>query len=302
MKRISRTAIKNISVLSLCVLIVFFSPLAGFAKESDSNHPVRKLLDDFYVAWNNHDIDKLMSFYSKSFTSADGIVKDDYKKLTERLWVNYPNIQLVNRKRSYRNQESYSTVTTIDYYVGDTKDINPDFNEAGKINALAQGSMYLKRYGKDWKIESDRINFELTTITFGKAKKMLDDNLVYFSVPEQVDAGLDYSATLYFAGEEDYSISASIDKELIRYLDNPEVLEEDYQDLSGRKLERLFKANDSKYNELLSATVLFYKGLVTQQLEGILFISKRVNILSKPEALIEKKSVKESFASAEYKE
>lgn len=273
------------------------------AKEnSDSDHPVKNLLDGFYSAWNDHNIEKLMSFYSKSFVSADGITRDDYKKLTERLWTNYPNIQLVNRKKSFRNQESYSTVTTIDYYVGETKDINPDFNEAGKLNALAQGSMYLKKYGQDWKIESDRINFELTTITFGKAKKLLDDNYIYFSAPEQVDAGKDYSAAFYFAGDDSYTVSASIDKELIKFVETPEPIEEDYQNLSSKKLERLFKANDNKYNELVSATALFYKGLVTQELEGILFISKRVNILSKPEPLVEKKIVKESFARAEFNE
>ena len=284
------------------VLSFNYSPLA--AKEvSDSEHPVKHFLDDFYFAWNAHDIEKLMSFYSKSFISADGIVRDDYRKLTERLWTNYPNIQIINRKRSFRSQEMYSTVTTVDYYVGETKDINPDFNEKGKINALAQGSMYLKRYGKDWRIESDRINFELTTVTFGRAKKMLDDNYIYFSAPEQVNAGQDYSATLYLAASDDYSVSASIDKELVQYLDEPEeTVDEDYQDLTAKKLERLFKANDNKYNELVSATALFYKGLVDPQLDGILFISKRINVLVKPEALVVKKAVKEPFSSAEFDE
>jgi len=286
------------------VIAAFFFLIAPLnAKEiSDSDHPVKKVLDDFYSAWNEHNIEKLLSFYSKSFISADGISKADYKKLTERLWTNYPNIQLVNRKRSYRNQEMYSTVTTVDYYIGETKDINPDFNEAGKLNALAQGSMYLKRYGNDWKIESDRINFELTTISFGRAKKMLDENYIYFSAPEQVNAGDDYSATLYFAAGDDYSISASIDKELIRYVDEPEVLEENYQDLNSKKLERLFKANDNKHNELVSATALFYRGILNPSLDGVLFISKRVNVLSKPEEVTEKKIVKEAFANAEFKE
>jgi len=286
------------------VIAAFFFLIAPLnAKEiSDSDHHVKKVLDDFYSAWNEHNIEKLMSFYSKSFISADGISKADYKKLTERLWTNYPNIQLVNRKRSYRNQEMYSTVTTVDYYIGETKDINPDFNEAGKLNALAQGSMYLKRYGNDWKIESDRINFELTTISFGRAKKMLDENYIYFSAPEQVNAGDDYSATLYFAAGDDYSISASIDKELIRYVDEPEVLEENYQDLNSKKLERLFKANDNKHNELVSATALFYRGILNPSLDGVLFISKRVNVLSKPEEVTEKKIVKEAFANAEFKE
>ena len=37
------------------------------AKEgSDSDHPVKHFLDDFYSAWNAHDIEKLMSFSGKS--------------------------------------------------------------------------------------------------------------------------------------------------------------------------------------------------------------------------------------------
>ena len=201
--------------LVLLVLSQSFS-LTAYTKvtANDKSHPVAKVLDDLYQAWNDHDLDEVMSLYSKNFVSGDGITKDEYKKLTERLWERYPDIQILNRKRTFRNQDQYSTVTTVDYFVGTTKDFNEDFKQKGKINALSQGSWYLKKYGKDWKIDSDDINFELTTVTYGVAKEMLDKHYVYFSAPEQVREKQDYSATLYFASDEDVSVSSIIEKEL----------------------------------------------------------------------------------------
>ncbi len=289
--------------LTFCASITVCSPSA-FSKglDKEKTHPVAMVLDKFYEAWNAHDIDEVMAYYSKTFISGDGITKAEYKKLTEKLWSNYPDIQILNRKRAFRNQDQYSTVTTVDYFIGSTKEINEDFKEKGKINALSQGSWYLKKYGKDWKIDSDDINFELTTVTYGVAKNMLDEHYVYFSAPEQVREGQDYSATLYFAADEDVSVSSIIEKELIRYEENPILPDEEYQSISGNKLERLFKANVSSYNELVSATALLYKGIVDPKLDGLLFISKRVNVLKKQEEIIPADKVSSRYADSDFKE
>lgn len=291
--------------LTILLLSIFSLAMPAVESKSDqakAKHPVAILLENFYDAWNLHDIDEVMSYYSKSFISGDGIDKDSYKKLTLKLWENYPDIQILNRKKSFRNQDQYSTATTVDYYIGETKLENPDFKQKGKINALSQGSWYFKKYGKDWKIESDDINFELTTVTYGSAKSLLDANYVYFSAPEQVRSGQDYSATLYFAKEEDISVSAIVEKELIKFDEDKELPEEEYQNLASNKLERLFKANNSNYNELVSATALVYKGIVEPELEGLLFISKRVNVLEKNKPIEEVKLVDKIYAETEFKE
>ena len=147
------------------------------------------------------------------------------------------------------------------------------------MSAISQGQLFLKKYGKHWKIESDRIFFELVSVNFGNAKEHLDEHQVYFSTPEQIRAGEEYSGTLYFALPENVQATATINRELIVPPKDNQEAEESYQNVSEHKLERLFMANSSNHNELVSATVVLSKGIIEPKLDGVLYISKRVNVL-----------------------
>ena len=247
--------------------------------------PVEALFSDIYEAWNEHDIDKLFGFYSKDFVTGDGITKADYKKLTQALWDAYPTIKIENQKRTIRSQDQYATISGIDFFYGESKEENKDLKEKGKLNAISQGQIFLQKFGRDWKVVSDKIQFELVTVYYGNAKEYLDEHNIYFSSPEQVKAGEHYSAVLYFILPENVKATATINKELIQKPeDSPN--EEAFQSIKEHKLERLFDANENNQNELVSATIIISKGIIQPKLDGILYISKRVNVVPQiiPEA------------------
>lgn len=267
------------------LLILSFSLTQAKAEEAitsaDELDPAEKVFLEIYDAWNNHDAEKLFSFYSTDFLTGDGINKTDYRSLTEALWKAYPNIKVENQKRTIRSQDQYATISGIDFFFGETSDTNKDLNQKGILNAISQGQIFLQKSGKEWRVVSDKIQFELVTVYYGNAKEYLDNHQVFFSSPEQVKAGEQYSATLYSILPENVRATATIAKELVKKPDN-KIFDESFQPLTEHRLERLFNSNEVNYNELVSTTVIFSKGLIEPKLDGILYISKRVNVSPKP--------------------
>ena len=194
--------------------------------------------------------------------------------------------------KTIRSQDNYATISGIDFFYGTSAEPNADLNKTGILNAISQGQTFLQKYGKHWKIESDRINFELVTVYYGNAKQYLDEHQIYFSSPEQVKADDQYSATLYFILPENINATATINKELIEKPAETSP-EESFQVIKDHKLERLFQANNNNHNELVSATIILSKGIIEPKLDGILYISKRVNVLptitqNQPENIVDK--------------
>jgi hypothetical protein len=209
-------------------------------------------------------------------------------------------VQLKNEKKTIRSQDQYATASVIDLFFGQSKEKNDQMDETGKLNAISQGQIFFKKYGNEWKIESDRVYFELVTIYYGNAKSYLDSHQIYFGAPEQVQSGEQYTATLYFILPESVQATATINRELITY-PHPESIEESYQSASSHKLERLFGANENNLNELISSTIILTKGIIEPKLEGILYISKRVNVLPRKLKLEKSEQIKTPFAKSQEK-
>ncbi len=266
------------------------------AEEETVADPVEIAFKEIYQAWNDHNAEKLFSFYHKDFVTGDGITKDDYKSLTEALWKAYPDIKVDNQKRTVRSQDLYATVSGIDFFYGKSAEMNKDLNQSGVLNAISQGQIFLQKFGKEWKVVSDKIQFELVTVYYGNAKSYLDEHQIFFSSPEQVKAGEQYSATLYSILPDNVKATATVNKDLIHKPDN-QSFDDSFQLLTEHKLERLFAANEFNYNELVSATVVFSKGLIEPKLDGILYISKRINVTPKVNVKQKDAIVDKSFAN-----
>lgn len=273
-------------------------PLSCFAEEAAKEDPVETIIEEVYKAWNEHNSNKLFSFYSKSFTTGDGINKEEYRKLTENLWLAYPDIKIESQKRTIRSQDQHAAISIIDFFYGESKDANPDIQQKGTLNAISQGQLFLQKYGNEWKIESDRIHFELVTVYYGNAKEYLDNHLIFFSSPELVKANQQYSGTLYFVLPENVKATATISREYIQNPEKDQKPDDSFQVVTESKLERLFQANDLNLNELVSATIILSKGIIEPKLDGILYISKRINILPPFENAKPLNIVKTSFAKS----
>ena len=137
------------------------------------------------------------------------------------------------------------------------------------------------------------------TVYYGDAKKYLDNHQIYFSSPEQVLAGSQYSATLYFILPENIKANATINKELIVKPDPEAPIDESFQDITEHKLERLFSANTTNHNELVSATIVISKGIIEPKLEGVLYISKRINVAPVVGDLTKDAVISKPFAQVE---
>ena len=285
-------------LLSFFLVWALIIPLAVFAEEEMVEDPVETIIEEVYKAWNEHNADKLFSFYSKTFTTGDGINKDEYRKLTENLWSAYPDIKIESQKRTIRSQDQHAAVSIIDFFYGESKEANPDIQQKGTLNAISQGQIFLQKYGNEWKIESDRIHFELVTVYYGNAKEYLDNHLIFFSSPELVKANQQYSGTLYFVLPENVKATATISREFIQAPSKDEKPDDSFQIITESKLGRLFQANDLNLNELVSATIILSKGIIEPKLDGILYISKRVNILPPFENAKPPNIVKTSFAKS----
>ena len=261
----------------LVALLTLATPVLAEDDDEDSSG-LSQLYEKIYGAWNEHDEDKLFSYFSKNFVTGDGLSLNEYKIYTKKLWDKYPNITIENQKKTIRAQDMYASITGVDFFYGDSKEINEEIQAKGHLSAISQGQLFFQKHGTDWRIQSDRTNFELVTVYYGNAKEYLDQHLIYFSSPEQVTAAQQYSGTLYFVLPDNVKASASINQDLIQVA-NGEVMEDSFQVVSNNKLERLFLANEANKNELLSATILISKGLLEPKLDGVLYISKRVNVL-----------------------
>ena len=259
----------------ILALLIILSSSAANAETLEKN--VEDFLDKVYKSWNEHNAEKLFSYYSSNFESGDGLDKDDLKELTETLWKNYPDSDVQSQTRTVRIQDQYASVTVVDFFSGHSAEEHEELGEKGTLNAISQGELFLKKYGDTWKIESDKTNFELITVHFGSVKDYLDSNQIYFAVPEQVKSGEQYTGTLYFILPENVQATATVNQEAIT--NEPGDINESFQAISAHKLERLFSANETNHNELISATVILTKGILEPELEGLLFIAKRVNIL-----------------------
>ena len=284
---------QKILTILLCLSLSITSLSAA---EKDKADPIEETFTKIYQAWNEHDADKLFSMYSKNFVTGDGISKEDYKKLTQTLWDSYPDIKIENQKRTIRSQDQYATISSIDFFFGESKDVNSDLGEKGILNAISQGQIFLHKYGDEWKVESDRIHFELVTVFYGNAKEYLDQHQIYFSSPEMVKAGEKYSGTLYFILPENIKATATINRELIQKPKEDDKSDESFQVIKEHKLERLFEANSSNHNELVSATIILSKGIIEPKLDGILYISKRINVLPQIKEAKPANIVTEAFA------
>lgn len=280
------------------LLLIFASQPISAAKTID---PVESVLDDIYKAWNAHDAETLFKYYDKDFVTGDNINKEDYIALSKKLWESYPNIKIENQRRTIRTQDQYATISGIDFFYGTSSEKNKELSDAGNLNAISQGQLFLQKVGKDWKVVSDKIQFELVTVYYGNAKKYLDEHQIYFSSPEQVRSDEQYSGTLYFILPENIQATATINQELIRK-PNQSSSEESFQVIKEHKLERLFKANSTNHNEIISATIILSEGIIEPKLDGILYISKRVNVLPKPLTKDSEQIANVSFAESKPKE
>lgn len=307
-----RTFITITLIISISLSCLFFvMPVLAFdlqsaafslsAESKDINNltetqKIEELLDNLENDWNLHDVDKVAKHYADGFANGDGLGIDAVKKLTQELWDAYPDIQCKSKERTIRINGEYATVENTDVYQGNSKTIRSEVGTKGVLKAIASGNTFLKKFGPIWKITSDKTIFEKVSISYGIGSELTDKNKIVISAPEQVVGGQQYTARLDLDLPKEIKAVAAISKELLIY---PQLTAEDkFRLIDEPKLERLLYANKISKNELLTTTVGLTGGPLNPKLLGLVFLSKRVNVIPLSQQVAELSIIKEPAKSS----
>ena len=289
------------------ILFLFFTVPSAFAQNTDSNlsqnddlQKVNSLLSDYLKYSNQHDLDKLSKLYADNYFSADGFNKQQLISLMKDTWVNYPTILYSTCVKDIRINDNLASVESYDKAVGETTNKSDITNDTGNLESNSHNIVYIQRFGKKWKIISDRVDFEKTIIKYGSAKKI---NLDFYA-PEQVNAGDNYTGTLQVDLPKNVICLGSITREPIVYpqAKTDEVFRQVFPDFNT--LERVMRANITNNNELASASAGFTEIIDNKnesadiKLTGIAIIMQRVNVIPKSSYAPAPSNVKEPKKAA----
>ncbi len=242
---------------------------------------ILKTIDDLVTASNQHKLEDVLQHYSPRFISGDNLDLVAIKKLISETWQTFPDIQYRTQTMEIRVSGDWATVESIDTASAAAQPDPTISTTSGRLNSRSRGLLYLHRTGKSWEITSDFTLFEMATITYGEMGTV---NLV-LATPEQAFAGDLYTAKVQLEVPKGVLAIATISKEPLVY---PQVKPKDrFRSMSteSNSLERIFQANTTNNNEIVTATV----GLTqvnqdeedrpTIKLNGISTIVKRVNVI-----------------------
>lgn len=295
---------KTLSCLAATVLVVSNGAglpvfaAKGPTKAPESNPPVsapvskadqqdmasvRALLQDLTDASNRHDLVAVLKHYAPTFTSGDSLSLKDIRGLVQDTWQMFPDIHYNSQILEIRVSGNWAAVESIDTANATTK-IDPAISDKpGTMKSRSRGLLYLHRVGKGWEILSDDTLYEKATITYGPFESVAID----VETPEQVFAGEPYTAKVTVGIPTGNIAFATITQEPLTY---PQHTGKDkFRTLSTDRtdLERIFKANTTNNNEVVTATVGFTEiGQDEQErptisLKGIMTVVKRVNVIPK---------------------
>lgn len=246
----------------------------------------KEVIDFFYNIIdlsNKKDLYSLKSLYSTTYISGDGLSKENIFNMINDTWKTFPDLIYTTNILKVDIQGDYASIESIDTAFTDKTNSSEFTNDCGSLISKSHGMLYLRKFGKGWKVLSDKVLSEETSIKYGSAKA-IDLSLI---VPSQISAGDEYTVSLNAAIPPGMVAVGSIVREPIVY---PSVKTDDlFRQIvpETNLLERVLKANSENLNELATASVGFTEstedkfGNPDVKLSGLAVITRRVNVIPK---------------------
>ena len=270
--------------LVLLILNIFIAQSYSFELVKKSpKAQVRSIMNQHSKAMSNHDIETIKSFYIKDYKSADGFDLTELENMLKKTYSTYENIKYKTKISAINAYSDWALVQMSDkssavLYPVEDKKIKKD--KMGKLDGKSVYNVYLKKINNEWKIVSDDILMEETSLKFGVARK-IDMDIV---TPLLIKNGQEYDLSLKMNKPKDIVALASISREEIVYppKDYPEKFRRMPQE---GELERLVKANDKNLDEYAVASIGFTKVSINEEqtkakieVLGMAYLMKRVNM------------------------
>ncbi len=276
---------KKSIILFVAIFLVVSSEVFAFEVPFMNRTPQREikiLLKEHNKAMENRNIEQIKTFYDKDYLSADGFDIDDLITMLEKTYDAYGNIKY---KTKINNISAFDNWAIVQMSDTSSAKVYPDNDrkykdKAGRLDGKSSYVVYLNKTNDGWKIVSDEILMEETSLKYGIANK-IDMELI---TPVFVKNGKEYDLSLKMNKPEDIVALASISREEIVY---PPA---DYQEKFRRvpdegDLERLVRANNKNLDEYAIASIGFTKVSVNEEelrarieVLGMAYIMKRINM------------------------
>lgn len=253
-----------------------FSLIINDCQTNKDIRAVKKVLKSQVKYANKNDFNKFISTYDEKYVNGDGFNLDIYSTLVKDLWALYDGIEYDVEIKNVLIKDNIATVELIETSYAD---LPASHAYSGELKSIANSIYKLHKINNEWKVISDSVIDETTSMLYGAAK----DLDVVLNVPIQVNAGTDYTATLEFETPKEMVAIASIAADRVEYPQKPtqEVFRAMPED---NILERIFTSNNDNVNEYIVASIGLTKTSLTPSslnlsLMGFGYTIRRVNVI-----------------------
>lgn len=277
---------------TLAILLFNLPALAEDATKTDFSHigfhknleiptetQIKQVFEQYQKYSNDKALEKLLNLHDDSYISSDGYTKNNLKDIAVESWKEYPDIKYSIKVLNVNVDIDNATVITQEKLSG-TTNIPVEFVKGnGYILSEATAVYYLKRYSNEWKITSDFILNEKTSMRYGLAKYIP----MSIDAPSIVGANEDYTAILKASLPDKYLALVSITNEPITFPGKK--AQEVFRALKDKGIqERILHSGNGDKNENAVASVGIARPTIKNDnisvnLLGIAFLTSRVNVV-----------------------
>ena len=272
-------------LILITILAIFLNPICNAEEKapcfklgifSNDTKQIKSLLKKQVRYANRNNFKKFISTYDESYLNADGFNYETYSALVKDIWNTYGDIKYGIEIKDILINENSAEVKLVETSYGEIP-VSKEMD--GELNSIANSVYYLKKVDGKWKVVSDEVLNEKTSMLYGSAKG-LDIKL---TAPESVKPNTEYSAILEFTPPEETMAIASIAMDKVTY--PQQQAKEVFRKLpEDNILERLFVSNKENLNEYIMASIGLTKADIKDlsiklSLTGFGYQIVRVNVI-----------------------
>ena len=239
---------------------------------------IKSLLNSQVRYANRTNFDKFIATYDKNYKNADGFDLETYSTLVKDIWKTYDKIKYDIKIKDIAIKDDCATVKVEEFSYAD---IPVSEKMDGVLKSEADSVYYLKKINGKWKVSSDSVITENTSMLYGDAI----DLDIKLTAPSEIPANTEYTASLEFTPPEDTIAIASIASDKVEYPQKQ--AKEVFRKLPDDNiLERLFISNSDNVNEYVVASIGLTKADISDlsiklSLTGFGYQITRVNVIPK---------------------
>ena len=273
-------------IILITLLSIFLTP-TSFAEEktpvfnlhlfNNDTREVKSLLNSQVRYANRNNFKKFINTYDKNYVNSDGFDLETYSDIVKDVWQSYDKIKYGIKIKNIEIIDDCAIVSLDET----SSAIIPDKNMNGVLRSEADSVYHLKKVDGKWKVTYDAVNSENTSMLYGDAR----DLDIKLTAPHEIEAGVEYTASLEFTPPENSIAIASIASDKVEYPQKQ--AKEVFRKLPDDNiLERLFISNTDNVNEYIIASIGITKADINDlsiklSLTGYGYQITRVNVKQK---------------------